>query len=79
MSAKTVLNVNTKKEITRLKKGILSLKKNVNEYKAVKKADWKDFKNKTKAAVKELEHNLAELTIIFINKDITRVKNKLTK
>lgn len=80
MPTKTILKVNIKKEITSLKKEILSLKNNVNEYKAVKKTDWREFKNKTKAAVKVLEHKLGELTVIFKNKDIIIPnKNNLTK
>ena len=59
---KTEFKTTFKNEKTKLHKEILSAKKCLSDYKAERKVDWKEFKNKMNDNIDKIEKSVDELT-----------------
>ena len=62
MSNKTEMKAILKNEKTKFHKEISSAKKSLSNYKAERKADWKEFKNKMNDNINKIEKSVDELT-----------------
>ena len=62
MSNKTEMKTILKNEKTKLHGEISSAKKSLSDYKAERKADWKEFKNKMNDNIDKIEKSVDELT-----------------
>ena len=63
MSNKTEMKAILKNEKTKLHEEISSAKKCLSDYKAERKADWKEFKNKMNDNIDKIEKSMDKLKV----------------
>ena len=62
MSNKTEMKATLKNEKAKLNKEISSAKKSLKDFKAKRKADWKEFKNKMNDNIDKIEKSVDKLS-----------------